>query len=84
VAFSARWGSQAAEAGVDTAESFRGQGYAPRVVAAWAEAVLALGRLPLYSTSWDNDASRAVTRKLDLRLYAAEWALSGRGTSLPS
>lgn len=84
VAFSARWGAQAAEAGVDTAESFRGLGYAPRVVAAWAHAALALGRLPLYSTSWDNGASRAVARKLDLRLYAVEWALSGRGTSVPS
>ncbi|MGC8488877.1 MAG: GNAT family N-acetyltransferase [Clostridia bacterium] len=84
VAFSARWGSQAVEAGVDTAEAFRGQGLAPRVVAAWAQATLALGRLPLYSTSWDNGASRAVARKLDLRLYAAEWALSGRGTTVPS
>ena len=54
------------EAGVDTAPAFRGRGYAPRVVAAWARAVRALGAEPLYSTAWHNAASRSVARKLDL------------------
>jgi len=57
---------RAHEAGVDTAAAFRGRGYAPRVVAAWARAVRALGAEPLYSTSWRNAASRAVARKLAL------------------
>jgi len=58
-----RW---AHEAGVETAAPFRGRGHAPAVVAAWAAAVRALGAEPLYSTSWQNAASRAVARKLGL------------------
>ncbi len=78
IAFSARSGEYAAEAGVDTAEPYRGRGFAPRVVSAWARAVCHRGRIPLYSTSWDNESSRAVARKLGLTLYAVEWALSPR------
>src|SRR4029077_13511331 len=52
------------EAGLETAPAFRGRGFAPRVTAAWASAIRASGRTPLYSTSWTNDASRAVARKL--------------------
>ena len=58
------------EAGAETAPGFRGRGYAPRTVAAWARAQRTAGRTPLYSTSWDNTGSRAVARKLGLRLYA--------------
>jgi len=54
------------EAGVETAPPYRGRGHAAQVVAAWARAVLELGRVPLYSTSWQNEASRAVARKLSL------------------
>jgi RimJ/RimL family protein N-acetyltransferase len=64
------------EAGVDTAAPFRGRGYAPRVVAAWARAVRALGAEPLYSTSWQNAASRAVARKLGLVLYGTDLSIS--------
>lgn len=60
------------EAGVDTAAPFRGRGYAPRVVAAWARAVRALDAEPVYSTSWQNAASRAVARKLGLVLYGTD------------
>lgn len=77
IAFSARTGRHAAEAGVDTAEAYRGKGLAPRVVAVWAQAVREQGRLPLYSTSWENSSSQRVAEKLGLTLYAVEWALSG-------
>ena len=70
--FSSRNTPIAAEAGVNTLEEFRGRGYAPAVVAAWARAVSAEGRIPLYSTSWDNLASRSVARKLGLVLYGAD------------
>jgi hypothetical protein len=63
---SVRITAHAHEAGVDTAPSARGHGYAPIVVSAWAAAVGAAGCLPLYSTSWENAASRAVARKLGL------------------
>ena len=66
----------AAEAGLETAEEYRGLGLGPRVTAAWALAVRASGRIPLYSTSWTNDASLAVARKLGLVAYACAWSIS--------
>jgi hypothetical protein len=74
--YCARNTPMAAEAGVDTLEEFRGRGYAPAVVAAWARAVRQEGRIPLYSTSWDNLASRSVARKLGLILYGADLSLA--------
>jgi hypothetical protein len=72
VCCSSRVAVRAAEAGLNTLEGYRGRGYAPAVVAAWATAVRASGRLPLYSTSWDNLASQAVARKLGLVHYGAD------------
>jgi len=62
----------AAEAGVETLPEARGRGHAARVTAAWACAQRARGVIPLYSTSWQNRASRAVARKLGLILYASD------------
>lgn len=76
ICFCARRSEVAAEAGVETVESHRGKGFAPRVTAAWALAVRASGRIPLYSTSWTNHASLAVARKLTLMPYASSWSLS--------
>jgi hypothetical protein len=73
--FSSRLTERAAEAGVNTLEGYRGRGYAPVVVAAWAHAIRASGRMPLYSTSWDNHASQAVARKLGLIQYGADLSL---------
>lgn len=77
ICFSARSTATAAEAGVETAVAFRGCGLAPRVTAAWAAAIRASGRVPLYSTSWRNKESLAVARKLDLPQYASDWGLVG-------
>jgi len=66
VCCSVRLTNGACEAGVETVPTFRGRGFAARVVAAWALAVRNSGRVPLYSTSWQNEASRAVARKLGL------------------
>jgi hypothetical protein len=63
---SVRRTARAHEAGVETAPSMRGRGYALAVVSAWAEAVRSLGQVPLYSTSWANAGSRAVARRLEL------------------
>jgi hypothetical protein len=76
ICFCARRSDVAAEAGLETAAAFRGRGFGPRVTAAWALALRASGRIPLYSTSWTNTASRAVARTLGLRAYAGAWELS--------
>jgi len=76
ICFCARRSDTAAEAGVETAEAYRGRGYAPLVTAAWALAVRNSGRIPLYSASWSNKASLAVARKLNLVTYASSWALN--------
>ena len=44
---------------------------AERVTASWAIAVRASGRVPLYSTSWENAASLAVARKLGLSEFTS-------------
>lgn len=76
VCFCARRSPKAAEAGLETAADYRGRGFGPMVAAAWAEAVRESGRVPLYSTSWANAASLAVTRKLGLTMYAVDWNLA--------
>lgn len=76
ICFCARRTDEAAEAGLETAEPYRGRGYGPRVTAAWALAVRATGRIPIYSTSWDNAASLAVARKLGLVACARDWSLT--------
>lgn len=65
----------ALEAGVETAAAFRGRGFAPRVTAAWACAIRASGRIPLYSTNWSNTSSLGIARKLSLIQYASDWSL---------
>jgi GNAT superfamily N-acetyltransferase len=73
--FSSRLTARAAEAGVETLEPYRGRGYARRVVAAWAHAMRATGRIPMYSTSWTNLASQAVACTLGLIQYGADLSL---------
>ncbi|MEP6573695.1 MAG: GNAT family N-acetyltransferase [Gemmatimonadota bacterium] len=75
ICYCARLSPIAAEAGVDTAEAFRGRRLAGRVTAAWVSAIRASGRLPIYSTSWGNAASRAVARRLRLELRATDWSI---------
>jgi hypothetical protein len=68
--YAARKRPEGMEAGVDTIEPYRRRGFAAGVVTAWRDEVEAIGAQPLYSTEWDNLASRAVARKLGLVAYA--------------
>jgi len=72
VCCSVRRTAMAHEAGVETASACRGRGYAASVVTAWASAVRATGGVPLYSTSWQNEASRALARKLGLICFGSD------------
>jgi hypothetical protein len=65
--------ADAAEAGVETREPFRRRGLGAAAVACWAQAIQRTGRLALYSTSWQNQASRRVARRLSGRLYGENW-----------
>lgn len=71
----ARRSDEAAEAGLETAEPFRGRGLAGQVANAWAVAVRESGRIPLYSTEWSNTASLTVARKLSLMQFASWWSI---------
>lgn len=69
----ARPGPASAEAGLEVVEACRRHGLARAVTLGWARAVRAGGRVPLYSTSWENEASRATARSLGLIAYAEDW-----------
>ena len=76
VCFSARATSAASEAGVETLPEHRGRRYAGAVTAAWATEVQRQGRIPLYSTSWTNHASRRVAARLGLIQYATDFHIT--------
>jgi hypothetical protein len=76
VCFSAAECERAAEAGVETATEYRGRGLVLEAVRAWAATVQASGRLALYSTTWDNEASRRVAAKLGAFEYGEDWHLT--------
>jgi RimJ/RimL family protein N-acetyltransferase len=61
------------EAGVETLSEYRGRGFAADTVSAWARDTFASNLIPLYSTSWENKASRRVAMKLGLRMYGSDF-----------
>ena len=76
VCFSARATRDASEAGVETLPEHRGRRHAGAVTTAWAAEVRRQGRIPLYSTSWTNHASRRVAARLGLIQYATDFHIT--------
>ncbi|OME81087.1 hypothetical protein BK122_16705 [Paenibacillus pabuli] len=76
VCCSARVSQQGAEASLYTAPNFRGQGYAAEAVKCWQYYVKESGRIPIYSTSWDNIASQTVARKLGLIQFGVDFNIT--------
>lgn len=72
VCYSARSAPAVAEAGVETVGEYRLRGYGSIAVVAWATTVRQGGRVPLYSTQWENIASRALASRLGLICYAED------------
>lgn len=70
-----RLSDQAAEAGVDTLEDFRGRGFASAATSHWASRMRATGRELFYSTSEDNHASQRVAERLGLHRIGVIWTL---------
>jgi GNAT superfamily N-acetyltransferase len=62
-------------AGVETLPSHRRRGLAADAVAAWAGAVLRMGAIPLYGTTFDNLASQGVARSLGMELVGSEFSV---------
>ncbi|SMF80758.1 Predicted acetyltransferase [Paenibacillus uliginis N3/975] len=73
---SARISDRATEASLSTVEDFRGRGLAAKVTAKWIGEVLKQGRIPLYSTSWDNLNSQRVAQKLGLHPYGMDFNIT--------
>jgi len=59
-------------AGVNTLAGYRRRGHATAVAVEWGVAVRQVGRIPIYSTGFDNVASQGVARKAGLVLYNAD------------
>ncbi|MDN4604186.1 GNAT family N-acetyltransferase [Paenibacillus sp. F6_3S_P_1C] len=76
VCCSARVSKQGAEASLYTAPGYRGRGYAAEAVKCWQVHVKESGRMPIYSTSWDNIASQTVARKLGLIQFGVDFSIT--------
>lgn len=76
VCCSARTSELGAEASLHTVPVYRGHGYGVEAVKCWQYHVQESGRIPLYSTSWDNLPSQQVARKLGLYQYGMDFSIT--------
>ncbi len=63
------------EYAVWTRRECRGRGYGKAVVTAAVETTLACEKLPIYSTSWENIASRRLAESLGFQFYCESYAI---------
>lgn len=76
VCYTARSSQHGAEAGVETAAPFRGKGLAASCVLGWADKIARSGRIPFYSTSFENKSSVALAKRLNLVQFGTDFHLS--------
>jgi len=76
ICFSARNTDSIAEAGVYTMETHRKRGYAKQLVRDWSVAIHAQGKIPFYSTSWDNKASQSVANALNAIPFGIDFSIT--------
>lgn len=75
IAFAARLGREAAEAGVAAVLASRGRGFAAAAAAGWAAHPALAGKPLFYTTSPANTSSQRVTGRLGLRFIGASLAI---------
>jgi RimJ/RimL family protein N-acetyltransferase len=75
IAFAARLGPTAAEAGVATVPAVRGRGFAAASTAGWASHPALSGHTLFYSTSRENRSSQRVAERLGLRFLGATFTI---------
>lgn len=73
---SARENEQCGEAWVYTDAAYRNQGFAQKVVKAWARDLIEKGKVPFYSHARANVASASLARKLGLQFIFEEIAIT--------
>ena len=73
---SARENETCGEAWVFTAPEYRHQGFAQKVVNAWARSLMRAGKIPFYSHKVDNLASAHLAGKLGLQLVFEEISIT--------
>lgn len=73
---STRENDRCGEAWVYTAPEYRGQGFAQKVVKAWAGSLMEPGKVPFYSHKIENAVSAHLAGKLGLQLVFEEIAIA--------
>jgi hypothetical protein len=73
ICFSSRDFGPGTPCGIFTVEAHRGRGHAGRVARAWAAEVARLDSVPLYGTTWDNAASRAIAARLGAVMFGSDF-----------
>lgn len=73
---SSRENESCGEAWVYTIPNFRNRGYARRVVSAWAQSLISVGKLPFYSHKIQNNASAHLAKRLGLQPVFEEIVIS--------
>ncbi len=67
---------RAAEAGVEVAEAYRGNGFAKDCARGWAREMRDRGLLTLWGTTWENEASQAIAAAVGFEPYGTDWHLA--------